>query len=571
LTFTAQAERVPVVHSPRSPRVARACLALLLSLLALAAVPAGAAADSWTRTGSLVTGRLWHSVTLLPNGQVLAAGGTDLPGFNSTATSERWDPTSGQWLGTPSFTTPRDRQGASLLPDGRVLMTGGQLNTPGADGVLNSALAYDPIANAWSSVAAMPRAHANQQQVTLQDGRVLVIGGFESLEDLRVDGASDQAELYDPAAGTWRTTASTPYFMAEGTATLLQDGSVLVAGGASSETRRRVAMRYFPATNSWRAAGSFTDARAQQVAALLPNGKVLIAGGYGDGAAALRSASVYDPATNSWTEVAPMATARAETAAVTLPNGKVLVAGGAQGSLYFKTAELFDPATNTWSPAASMGATRGRYTPILLADGRVLAVGGEGIESDARTTSALSSAEIYTPDGWPFPRGGGGGGSGGGGTGGGGAGGGTGGGPGAGGTPTISRLALSATRFRAAGSGPSVTTARKRRAPVGTTISYRDAAAGTATFAVQKPASGRRANGRCARPTRANRRKARCTRWVTVGRFTHADAAGPNTLRFSGRVNGHKLSPGRYRLSVTARVGGGTPSTARTIGFRIVG
>ena len=536
---------------------------LLLALVALALVPAGALADSWTGTGSMATGRVYSTATLLPNGQVLTAGGTDFPGFDSLDSSERWDPASGQWLGATTFPTARDHQGVSLLQDGRVLMTGGRLRSSGATGVLNSALAFDPATGLWSAVAPMPHPHAYQLQVTLQDGRVLVFGGFGSLDDLRVDGASDEAELFDPATGTWSSTPTTPFFMAEGTATLLQDGSVLVAGGSSSSTRRNVAMRYFPATNRWRSAGSFTEAREQQAAALLPDGRVLIAGGSGDGGVYLRSASTYDPATNSWSDVAPMATARSEVTAVTLPNGKVLVIGGAQGSLYFNTTELFDPTTNTWTPGPSMGATRGRSASTLLADGRVLAVAGEGIEAGARTTSALSSAEIYTPDGWPFPRGGrGGAGGGGGGTGGGGA--------GAGGRPAISGLALSNARFRAAGSGPSVTIARRRAAPVGTRVSYRDSAAATATLVVQRPAAGRASGGRCVRPTRANRRRRRCSRWVTVGRFTHVDVAGVNKLTFSGRVSGRKLAPGRYRLSVSARIGGGRAGAADRIGFRVV-
>ena len=544
------------MHSLRSlpARMIMRFRPLVLALLALAALPAIADADSWTRTGSLVTGRLWQTVTLLPSGQVLAAGGSSFSPFDSIGPAA-WNPASGAWSTAASFPTARHQQAASLLQDGRVLMTGGRISGA-ARGILNSWLAYDPATGTWSTPAAMPNPHSNHVQVTLQDGRVLVAGGF------RTDGsqlASNEVEIFDPASGTWRAGESLPNPVANATATLLRDGSVLVAGGTSSEVARSDAVRYFPATDEWRRAGSFTDARSTHVAALLPDGNVLIAGGDAR-ANYLRSAAVYDPATNGWTDVAPMAVARDEATAAPLANGKVLVIGGAQGSSYLKTAELFDPAANTWSPAASLGATRGRSASTLLADGRVLAVGGEGIESDARTITALSSAEIYTPDGWPFNRGGGGGG-----------GGGTGGsGPST--PPSISRLALSATRFRAAGSGPSVTAAaRRRRAPVGTTVSYRDAAAATATLTVLRPTTGRKSGGRCARPTRANRRRARCTRWTTVGRFTHADSAGPNSLRFSGRVNGHKLSPGRYRLAVIASVGGHSPPGASDdIGFRIV-
>jgi N-acetylneuraminic acid mutarotase len=543
---------------PWSRRPARSLApALLLALLALAALVGGAAADSFTPTDPMATGRASYAATLLPNGQVLVAGGSsdEQTPSESTATSERYDPASGRWLGTPAFVDQRQNQGASLLPDGRVLMTGGyRADFGGTFAMLDSTLVYDPASNTWSAAAPMPHPHGFQQQLTLADGRVLVIGGYRTSADKSSDRADDQIELYDPATGTWSSGHSIPYFMANGTATLLADGRVLVAGGSSSYTPRNIAITYDPATDRWANAGSFTDARRLQAAALLPSGKVLIAGGVGDGVTgrALRSASVFDPATNGWTDAAPMATARISATATPLPNGKVLVAGGNDGSgHYFATAELYDPATNTWSAAAPMSTARSNHSATLLADGRVLIAGGWSVVGGTETPG--TRAELYTPDGWPFSTGGGGGG----------------GGPSA--APSISKLALSATRFRAAASGPSVVTAaRRRRPPVGATISYRDAAAATATFTVLRPAAGRGVNGRCVRATRANRRRRRCTRWVAVGRFRHADAAGANSFRFSGRVGGAALLPGRFRLSVSARAGRGSASAARAVGFRIV-
>ncbi len=544
------------MNSSRSRR-----LALALALLS-ACLPALARADSWAPTGAMSGDRAQFTATLLPNGQVLAAGGVSgaLYVF-PIATSERWDPSAGRWLPSPALPTPVASQGASALADGRVLLAGGHtygFMDPGS--VFSSAYTFDPATNVWGIAVAMPHAHVFPLQVTLADGRVLVIGGYNTPDDLNQDRAYDQIELYDPAGGTWSTGAAMPDFMARGTATLLADGSVLVAGGSSSNTMRNVALRYFPATNRWRDAGSFTDARRQQVAARLGNGKVLIAGGAGGGRV-LKSAALYDPATNGWTDVAPMAAARQDATATLLPTGKVLVAGGYDGARYVGSAELFDPATNTWSPAASMRTVRAAHQATLLSDGRVLVSGGEN-DNAGGVFQTESSAEIYTPDGWPF--------GGGGSDGSGGGSGGSGGGSGASGIPAVSHVKLSATRFRAAASGPIVTTAR-RRPPVGTTISWTDSKAAVTTFAVQRPSAGRSVGGHCVRPTRANRRHRRCTRWTTLGSFTHADVAGPNLLRFSGRLGRHKLAIGSYRFSLAARLGRGRASAARTIGFGIVG
>ena len=131
--------------------------------------------------------------------------------------------------------------------------------------------------------------------------------------------------------------------------------------------------------------------------------------------------------------------------------------------------------------------------------------------------------------------------------------------PGEGGTPTgggadtlaprFLSLALSRTVFAAFSSRPSMRRARAR----GTRVSYRLSEAATATFRVQRVLAGRRVRGHCVRPSRANRGRRRCTRYRTLrGSFSHTGTAGRNRFRFSGRLRGRKLRPGRYRLVATA-------------------
>ena len=135
-------------------------------------------------------------------------------------------------------------------------------------------------------------------------------------------------------------------------------------------------------------------------------------------------------------------------------------------------------------------------------------------------------------------------------------------------SPAITRLTLTPTTFRAAARGPSITAARARP-PIGTRITYRDSARATTTFTVRRPSVGVRRGGRCVRPGRASRRAKRCTRWIVLaGSFRHTDTTGANTLRFSGRLAGRALAPGRYRLVATPALGavrGRSTSTAFTI------
>lgn len=136
--------------------------------------------------------------------------------------------------------------------------------------------------------------------------------------------------------------------------------------------------------------------------------------------------------------------------------------------------------------------------------------------------------------------------------------------------PILGGLSLSPRTFRAASSGPSALSA----ASTGTVISYTDSEAATATFTVEQSLSGvlqgSGGSRSCAKaPKHPKKGSKRCTYYRVLGSFTHADGAGANRLRFTGRVAGGALKPGGYRLSVTAgEIGHRSPTL--TAGFKIV-
>jgi hypothetical protein len=138
----------------------------------------------------------------------------------------------------------------------------------------------------------------------------------------------------------------------------------------------------------------------------------------------------------------------------------------------------------------------------------------------------------------------------------------------------VSGLAFSNKTFAAENSGPPAAKAKRKRPPRGTKVSFRLNEAATVRFTVSQRVKGRKGkHGKkraCAKPTKKNRKRGRCTRVVTLnGSFTRNGGAGKNSFHFSGRLNGRKLKPGRYRLVATPSAGGrkGKPTS---VGFRIV-
>jgi hypothetical protein len=304
--------------------------------------------------------------------------------------------TGGTWTATGDLGTPRSGHTATLLPNDQVLVAGGVRLGEGFV-PLASAQLYHPAIGSWQRIANMNHTHFDHTATLLTNGQVLVAGGVgcNSASSLSRCGPS---ELYDPTTRTWTDTGSLRRARWSHTATLLPNGQVLVAGGQNNKRDFPSAELYDPATGVWTATGSMATARFSHTATLLPNGQVLVTGGFMFGTGTLATAELYDPATGVWRATSSMATARWHHEATLLPNGQVLVAGGLAelSSTYLASAELYDPATGMWTATGSMAIARDSHTATLLPDGQVLVAGGHDF-----ITGSLVSAELYesTPEG----------------------------------------------------------------------------------------------------------------------------------------------------------------------------
>jgi hypothetical protein len=263
---------------------------------------------TFTATGDMITPQIGHAAVLLGNGKVLIAGGEQGPPYVRAAGPEFYDLASGAFASAGTYAGDSSMYrgaggliwpSATLLPDGRVLLAGN-----------NPAEIYDPDTGAFVLTGAMTAPDYKygmywHTATLLPNGKVLITGGGD--EDF---GQFNDTQLYDPANGTFAASVVMNDRRALHTATLLPDGTVLIAGGetwvvegmggrfggslASAEV-------YDPGSGTFAATSSMSVARAQHTATLLKNGSVLIAGG-----------TTYSPFQPGVTSSAPRFAATAE-------------------------------------------------------------------------------------------------------------------------------------------------------------------------------------------------------------------------------------------------------------------
>lgn len=357
-------------------------------------------AQGFALTGSMETERVWHTATLLQDGNVLVSGGannTELP-----TTAELYNPTTkmfAQTSGSPP-TTPRTNATATLLASGKVLITGGK----GASGELATADLYDPTSETFAATStSMSTSRAYHTATLLSDGTVLVTGGLNLAGDASGTPVAS-AEIYDPTTDSFTLKGPMTTGRFFHTATLLGNGMVLITGGLNQEGPLATAEIYDPTTMTFTATGTMmTTVRIGHTATLLGDGNVLIAGGATNfGGAATNAAEIFDPTGGTFTATNPMTAAHSAHTATLLQNGQVLIAGGASafyagGQINtISTVELFDPTTGDFTATADMTSVRESHTAALLSSGQILVAGGSvGTLGYSTATTVLVSAEIY--------------------------------------------------------------------------------------------------------------------------------------------------------------------------------
>ncbi len=306
----------------------------------------------------------------------------------------------GEWNLVDSMNTPRNYFSTVVFSNNRIMASGGDELSP-----YNSTEIYDIGNNIWESTSPMLEARLIHHLISLKSGKVIAVGGYL----LR------SCEIFDPDSNTWRFTDSLETLKYFGSSvTLLNDGQVLEVGGFIFD-QINIQSTFFneceifdPLNETWILTDSLEFGRYGHTATVLNDGRVLVTGGRGE-FGDLSSCEIFDPVSNQWSPVSSLIHRRLDHSAVLLPDGRVLVSGGVNtdSSLGITNCEVYDPNTNLWSEAGQMIIPRWNHASFVLKDSNVLFVGGgidpeywELFDSESLTSIHYDTlpVQIYEPE-----------------------------------------------------------------------------------------------------------------------------------------------------------------------------
>ena len=287
--------------------------------------------------------------------------------------------------------------GQTALADGRILVVGGYGESSNKMGIANAEI-FDPSSDSWTVVPNMAFPRWYPTATTLSDGRVLVTGGWKTMEHTN----AGIPEIYDPVANTWTqlTNANNPFetypFIYQ-----LSDGRLIHVNGSEYATVTDILDLN---SQSWSNVDTnITDGGSS---VMYQPDKIMKAGSAADSQMSGPSANttfVIDMTKPSpkWQQTASMQFARSFLNLTELPDGTVLATGGESDknggdvSKAVYAAELWNPTTMTWTTMSSMRTPREYHgTAILLPDGRVME---SGMGADFGNVPDQLTAEFFSP------------------------------------------------------------------------------------------------------------------------------------------------------------------------------
>lgn len=195
-----------------------------------------AATGTFTLVGNMTTPRSAHSANLLDDGTVLITGGSNGAGTSAPTTlAEIFDPATNTFTAVGPMNFPHLAQTGAKMRDGRVMLAASYY---GSGGITDDSEIYDPVSQTFTIAPSMYKQRIDIGGQPLLDGTVLVAGGVATGAFPSVFHSS--SEVYDPAEDRWRLSGIMADGRDEFSGALLNDGRVLVAGGFTRDPGSRL-------------------------------------------------------------------------------------------------------------------------------------------------------------------------------------------------------------------------------------------------------------------------------------------------------------------------------------------
>lgn len=245
--------------------------------------------EAWSEAPRLKVARAKHASVTLPDGRILVIGGEGAPmsgnPFPTLSSVESLKParTSGagnlwglltsSWQAAPSLEEARSQPAALVTDAGDAIVIGGERSGAG----LSSVEILPHGEQAWRRLASMHEGRYGHTATLLPDGRILVTGGLSAR-----NSPIDRAEVWAPRPsplGSWRTAGTMPGGPRSfHTATLLEDGRVLIIGGlvADGQDGKRTTAIWNPRDGSWRSDAALPEPPYRQGAFLQEDHSIVV-------------------------------------------------------------------------------------------------------------------------------------------------------------------------------------------------------------------------------------------------------------------------------------------------------
>lgn len=338
------------------------------------------------KVGKMSNPRYNHEAILLDDGTVLVFGGMTIRrNFEGGSfTADIYNPKTKKFKPVGKMVYYRWEDTATKLKNGKILVTGGR---DGNKSSKNTQL-YNPATRKFEKGPDMNFSRIDHAATLLQDGRVLITGGQEfdlMRKKLPLASSIGQSEIYDPKTNKFTIAPNLNISRFKHSAILLNDGRVLIIGGfrfGKNEILTHAEV-FDPRTNKFELVGSINIARIKPYVFVLKNGNVIILGGYDNiKRRHINEIELYNPKINEFKIITKNNALLRTQAKVLLKDDKILLLGGCTGvglSLQCsKTSQIYNTKTNEFIKGKDMNYPRDCYRATLLNDDNVLVTGSVG-------------------------------------------------------------------------------------------------------------------------------------------------------------------------------------------------